>query len=243
MKTNKKDSPWSKRFSWCKCKLLSVKAVLWPDTQCLPDAPAGDMYPAQWDFYHCGLVGGTRTGKSWALMRILENSPDFIAIFPGGKDEPKYREISTLYFAERPTREIKEAIAHCAKKGQRIACSIIPISDNQVEEIVGLAFTLGNIVMAVDEAHEWCSPSYVLPAIKRAARRGAALNVKLVLVSQRPMDLNNDILSQCELLIVFCLWLEADLCKVEQVTGLDVGDELRALPVRHCVISLRGELI
>lgn len=92
-----------------------------------------------------------------------------------------------------------------------------------VEEVVRRVLAVGRTRLLFHEVVDYATPSRILPGLRRAAKLGRSLGVSLVVCTQRPIGVHNDLLAEADHVCVFHLALEADRAKLAGIGGPELG--------------------
>jgi hypothetical protein len=156
------------------------------------------------------IVGQTGSGKS-TLARLLTSADRQLVVV-----DPKWEE------------ELEGAIVAEAadfhrvwpQRSTRVILRPDPVRQgDDVDAAIARVLRWGRTRILFHEVVDYASSSRVLPALRRAAKVGRSLGVSLVVCSQRPVGVHNDVLAEADHLVAFRLLLEGDRQKVEGIIG------------------------
>lgn len=185
----------------------------------------------------CFMVFGIRgSGKSYLAKQINKEWPRTIIIdpmddFPGepgnifydfnkfadrladlkNKNEQKFR----LIFRFKPTTSVEEQHAI-------------------FEQICCLAYHFGNLQLVVDEIHDFHSPHYLPPYLKKIIFTGRHRGVSYLGISQRPARVHKDLVSQCPHVFIGLVFETNDVNYFRGFLG-DKAELTKTLPERNFV--------
>jgi DNA helicase HerA-like ATPase len=156
------------------------------------------------------IVGQTGSGKS-TLARLLTSADRQLVVV-----DPKWEE------------ELESAIVTDAatfhrvwpQRSTRVIIRPDPVRQGEdVDEAIARVLRWGRARVLFHEVVDYASSSKVIPSLRRAAKVGRSLGVSLVVCSQRPVGVHNDVLAEADHLVAFRLLLEGDRQKVEGIIG------------------------
>lgn len=107
---------------------------------------------------------------------------------------------------------------------------IIQIPDDEANlEILRYVYAAGNIRLYLEEISRYCDKAYVVPELEKFTFWGRHRNVQVVLICQRPAQVNRHILSQADTFFVFQLTDQRDLDYFEAQFDKDTSIKIRNL--------------
>jgi DNA helicase HerA-like ATPase len=83
---------------------------------------------------------------------------------------------------------------------------------------------LGELLLVVDEAHRFATPSSIDPAFAQVLREGRHRRMDLVIATQRPSHLHPDVLANCTRVWIHPLQHRADRAALERGLGVALRD-------------------
>lgn len=154
---------------------------------------------------HWLAVGRTQQGKTYTVVRTLQREKSGVLFFNTG-----LQPVTPAYIRADGHTDV-DALIRALDAGAKI--NFIPheshtVAEGQLSAIVRALFDgkKRDVHLVVDEAWEYRAQA--LTAMRKVARRGLYWGVHLGVIVQRLANLNNDLMTQCETLIVFALNLE-----------------------------------
>ena len=155
----------------------------------------------------CSLTGQRQSGKTTALIKLLEHNPNPTIIFDtlgviSGKMQPlPNQRIINPHWSERtlPTYEGRLAV-------------FLPICQQ--------VWKRGNVIFVVEEWHLFCKTKFALPAeFGNLFNQGGNRNIAVWGTSQRAAQVHNDILAACTHHFIFKLSMPQDLRWMEKIVN------------------------
>lgn len=156
------------------------------------------------------IVGQTGSGKSTLARRLVEGDRQLVVI------DPKWEEI----VPRGGVVTAREFARHWPQVWRRVVVRPDPAAEGaDVDAVLARIMRWGNTRVLFHEVADYARAGRVLPSLRRAAKMGRSLGVSLVLCSQRPVGVHNDVLAEADHVIAFRLLLEGDRAKVEGIIG------------------------
>lgn len=156
------------------------------------------------------IVGQTGSGKSTLARRLVEGDRQLVVL------DPKWEEELAGGLVV-PAAEFHRV---WPQRSTRVVVRPDPVRQGEdVDAVLARVLRYGRTRILMHEVVDYASATRVLPSLRRAAKIGRSLGVSLVLCSQRPVGVHNDVLAEADHLIAFRLLLEGDRQKVEGIIG------------------------
>lgn len=95
--------------------------------------------------------------------------------------------------------------------------------------ILSLVYQVGNTALYIEECSRYCDTHSIEPQLEAFTFWGRHANTSIVMIAQRPTQLNRHVLSQADTVICFQLTDSRDLLYVEQHFGKTARDNVREL--------------
>lgn len=188
---------------------------------------------------HIAVIGRTRMGKTWLMRYILSVTDSFILIDP----DDEYRDLASQHFDELPWEEVRAGILYAAADGEVIRAVIVTGNVDDFNEAALLAYELGNMMFASDEAHQFITSHTIPKHFKLLARKGAKKGVQCVMVSQRHTELNTNYFSQVNLIISFQQLLHKDIKYLQEyIDCRNLSDVLKKLDKGQYIVVENGQM-
>lgn len=150
---------------------------------------------------HTGVIGRTRSGKTYTTIRSLERDKRGVLFFNLQQEEDVPKS-----FIEADGNSSSDALFDCLAAGEKI--NFLPSVDLQQaqRQLTGIIRALydgekHNIVLAVDEAHLFKGEA--LNALMRVATTGLRWGITLVPITQRLAKMHNDLMTQLVQMVCF----------------------------------------
>ena len=112
-------------------------------------------------------------------------------------------------------------------------------------EMLGLGTEMPNVLMAVDEAQNYCPSSHSTLAkdvLIKWAKEGRQPGLSLIVASQQPASIDNDILSQCDIKVIHKITSKVDRKAIdalsEDYVKSEISTYIRKLPNKKEAIVL-----
>lgn len=105
-------------------------------------------------------------------------------------------------------------------------------SNARLREEFGLGGALPRVWMAIDEAHQFIpggSSSLAKPQLIRWAKEGRQPGLSLVVATQQPSAIDNEVLSQCDIILSHKLTSRDDVMALNRLSQDYMGSELRVI--------------
>lgn len=179
-----------------------------------------------------GIFGQRDCGKSHLGKRILDQYPRKVVIDTMGEHGTSgfevarnFDEFARLMVRVSGSREFTIALRLSIESDERRKLA-------EFNEALRVAYYRGDLLLCIEEAHEYCTPHTMPDWLRRAVLLGAHRDLALLFTSQRPGDCHKRLISQAQ--HVFCgyLYEEKDLKYCRTILG-DRAEELAALPERQ----------
>ncbi|UWG95519.1 type IV secretory system conjugative DNA transfer family protein [Dehalobacter sp. DCM] len=161
---------------------------------------------------HACVVGVTGSGKTWGTVRSLVKVKEPVIFFNTKHDESipaSYVKMS----AENSYIQLKRAVI----RGRKI--NYIPSRDEtqrsrELKNLIHFLFDNGGIVvyLVVDEIHLY-SKRDIYYKLMEVATTGRSYGIHLIAMSQRPANIDNNLMTQCEKFVIFKCSLENQYLK------------------------------
>lgn len=156
------------------------------------------------------IVGQTGSGKSTLARRLVEGDRQLVVV------DGKWEEIVAGGVVV-PAADFHRV---WPQRSRRVVVRPDPtLEGDDVDRVLARVMRYGRTRVLVHEIADLASSTRVLPSLRRAAKLGRSLGVSLVLCSQRPVGVHNDVLAEADHVIAFRLLLEGDRAKVEGIIG------------------------
>lgn len=180
---------------------------------------------------HICVLGTTGYGKSYftkkALLPLYKRW-----VFYDYKNDESNADIRQRF---KVVTSYKECVTFFKKGGLR--CVYVPkINDDpdndyaEFNDLCNFVYVNQNFALFVDEASALCNATQIPAGYRRLMIQGRSRGIITINISQRPVKLHNDILSQCDYFIIFNCKLEGDRKKIEGFTADGTGDRVKDLP-------------
>lgn len=172
----------------------------------------------------CVVIGKKGSGKTVFLCKVAENNTRVIFVDPVGTAPCKGIVINDLshlvqYISDNVTGKFRIVYR--------------PQADEEVMTIFEIAYSIGNVVLVVDEADMYFKNRVTQDEANKVFRYGRHKNVAVFCATRRPVNLPRDITAVSEYAVVMRLTEPADVdfvAKWIQWEGRDIEKELRAIP-------------
>lgn len=175
------------------------------------------------------VVGKTQSGKSHLVKtEIIPKLQNVIIV-------DIKREYGAFGVVVTDLRGVAQA---CYDGVRRVVYQPMDLSYGTMESLCAwVRDHLRNWTLVIDELQNWCTSSYIPPALKWVVctGQGEPYRLGLVAVTQRPANVHNDVKSNSSLYIVFRLFLQADAAAISESTGI-LEDRLRGLAQHHFLV-------
>lgn len=99
-----------------------------------------------------------------------------------------------------------------------------------LHRVLSVCFEVGNLIVVVDEADQYCSPSTIPASFSDIVNRGRHRQVDLIVLSRRPARVHRDITANADLWHVFQTVEARDLEYFSEVIPPDQQPEIAKLP-------------
>ena len=157
------------------------------------------------------IVGQTGSGKSTLARHLTAGDRQLVVV------DPKHEEVVEGATIATSPREFR---ALWPQRTTRVVVRPDPAAEGEdVDEVLARIMRWGRCRILVHEVVDYAGPQRVIPHLRRAAKLGRSLGVSLVVCSQRPIGVHNDVLAEADHLCAFRLLLEGDRRKVEGIIG------------------------
>lgn len=160
---------------------------------------------------HQIYIGDSQVGKTTTALGVLQVQKDFVKIFVNSKDDKKLYDINhsgvgTAKYIDVSVNQFRNLLAQRTTDGIiEIRPEISPVS--LIDQITPyLEFLLDwkrsnpdqNVLCCIDEIHLFQSKMSLITEIKNLVVMGKGLNLYLGMLSQRPTQIHNDLMTQTE---------------------------------------------
>lgn len=164
---------------------------------------------------HLFICGMTRTGKSYALKKLIVNilKENYI-IF-----DLKREDFESLGCTK--VKNYKEFIFVLSKGEKKILVQDDEIDINTIERYFSFLYrNCKNFTVVVDELHLLVTKHLIPPSLKKILHIGASQKKAFWGASQRTADIHNSILSQSLHILAFHMGIETDRKKINEEMNL-----------------------
>ena len=171
------------------------------------------------------IAGQTGSGKTELMKRFFFSHLHKVLL-----SDPKWEhEDSSAVYCHTPA-EVEQAWRRGYNK---IIYQAYSVDMEDFEEICYLIFFRGNYTLIIDEV-KYCIPNAqtITKWYGNILRLGRGRNIGCITLSQRPMNISGDIISESQHIVAFWLSLEGDRKKLRGVVGEDAM-RLNKLPEYH----------
>lgn len=160
------------------------------------------------------IVGQTGSGKSTLARAMFSFDRQLVVIDPKWEEElPSPSAVATT------PAEFRRLWPQLARRVVfRPDPELLPAASD-VEAVVRRVLAYGRTRLVFHEVVDYASPTRILPALRRAAKLGRTLGVSLVVCTQRPIGVHNDLLAEADHVCAFHLALAADREKLAGIGG------------------------
>ncbi len=165
------------------------------------------------------IVGRTGSGKSTLARALFYGHRALVVI------DPKHEELLGRGLVVGSAAEFRAAYP---QRSTRVVFRPDPEDPRaaDVDEVIRRVLAYGNTCLLLHETIDYASPARIVPALRRAVKTGRTRGVPVVVCSQRPMGLHNDVIAEAEHVFVFDLALEGDRDKVAGIVGDGVRERI-----------------
>ena len=174
------------------------------------------------------ITGKTQSGKSYLTKKLLTQYENRVVY-------DIKREYNQFGLIVHEVSEMEEAF----NKGcNKVVYQPNDLTTEHFNEFCGWIWrNLRNIVLVVDEVHNFSTCSFIPMEFKRiiTVGQGEPYHIGVIAITQRPANTHNDIKSNASLYIAFRLNLDADAKAVQDHTGIP-AEQLKELPYKHFFI-------
>ena len=198
--------------------------------------------------YHVFISGQTGSGKSVIGKFIFASLPKTKhAIFIDVKHDPSHEnfishfpvftELNQIqnHFEEEKTFFGKKKDMRIIYRPKRIKSDSIKTHtlENPVwkmfNDLCEYCYAKGNILLFVDEAAVFSTPSTIVPAAYDILIMGRSRGVIMINVTQRPSNIHNNLISESYTRFLLRTELESDRIKLKGIVGQEVAEQLHGL--------------
>lgn len=165
------------------------------------------------------IVGRVGSGKS-VLARAMFNGSRALVVI-----DPKHEEELARGVVARSPSEFRQLYP---QKSTRVVYRPDPEDrrSSDLDEVIRRILRYGNTRILLHETVDYAKPTYIVPALRRAIKTGRTLGVPVVSLSQRPIGLHNDVISEADHIFIFDLALSGDREKLAGVAGEGVLERI-----------------
>lgn len=151
---------------------------------------------------HMSVLGMTRNGKTYAVLKSLEQSKKGVLFF-----NLQQEKVSNKFVKADGNASI-DVIKQLLDSGEKInfiPSSNVEIASKQLIAIINALFDeeKHDIIVAIDEVHLY--DNHAQKAMMRIATAGLRWGFKGIFITQRPANMNNNLLGQSETVVSFNL--------------------------------------
>lgn len=178
------------------------------------------------------IIGRLMVAESWRIFQDGEYLP-LASQFQRG--QVNILDVSRLEPGPRQRRNLIVSVLARNLFRQR--------SDERLREEFGLPTNLGQVWLAIDEAHQFApagSGSLAKEHIIRWVKEGRQPGLSIVVATQQPSAVDSDVLSQCDTIICHKMTTKEDIASLNRLSQDYMGAELRTF-VRN--LSRTGEAV
>lgn len=165
------------------------------------------------------IVGRTGSGKSTLARALFYGYRNLVVV------DPKHEEVLPRSLTVYTPEEFRQAYP---QRATRIVFRPDPENkrSTDVDEVLRRVLVYGKTCVLLHEATDYATPTRIIPGLRRAVKTGRSLGVPVVICSQRPIGLHNDVIAEAEHVFVFDLHLEGDRDKLAGVAGDGVRERV-----------------
>lgn len=158
------------------------------------------------------IVGRTGGGKSTLARTLFYGHRSLVVV------DPKHEELLARSVTVYTPAEFRAVFP---QRSTRIVFRPDPelAPSDDVDEVIRRVLGYGRTCLLLHEAVDYATPTRILPALRRASKIGRTLGVPVVVCSQRPIGLHNDLISEADHVFAFDLGLAGDREKIAGVGG------------------------
>jgi len=178
-----------------------------------------------------GIVGRKGSGKSTRAATLLKYAPrivawdpmqDFRALLPDGFEgfdvelEAYFEEASGL-----------ETFALDYTPGDDL--------DDEFENLCGLVYEYGHMLLVVEEAPLVCRANYLSPTFAKIVRTGRHRGIDLLWTAQRAGEVSRGLTSATDIFILYSQTEPRDLDAIAERCGREIADQVAGLDLHYSV--------
>jgi hypothetical protein len=181
------------------------------------------MSPAEIQNRVVGIIGHKGTGKSTALIELLERRDRILLFDPKGEHEWLPNELSSP--------ESLEEFLRWARKRDQWAAGYVPGEDleAEAETICEAAYKRGDLALGIEEVSLFCSPNYLPSKVQKLVLTGRHREVDVFWSAQRFGECSRTLTSQTDEFIFFLQTEPRDLDSIAARTNRQIADQVAAL--------------
>lgn len=157
------------------------------------------------------VCGKTGSGKTTLVKKLLIPEITRFVFY-----DPKCQEVLTDVVVCRKVEEVAEALRNGDDK---IHLQPLDASDENFNSFCRVIFECGNVVLIVDEIARHCGIASIPRYFDYCIRMGRSRNIGMVLCTQRPNIVHNNVLSEAEHFFLFQQTHPNDRAKLKGVIG------------------------
>jgi DNA helicase HerA-like ATPase len=174
------------------------------------------------------VFGRKGQGKTYLVRQIAQEWDRVVVIDTTGeyKEEDGYTVVYGVI-------ECAHALV-AADKQDRVRLSLRTDNTDEAIDLLVIINAMSDLLVIVEEAHFYCSPSQLPDAVSKLVRLGRHRNLSSIWVAQRPAAVNRNVTSQADLIISFAQREPRDIAYLVQVGGQE------GLAVQHLATYRRG---
>ena len=181
-------------------------------------------------------IGATRSGKSY-MLKFFQQSYDRVFVIDGNYE---YNVQGAIYCTGY--NEFLKLVVSLEAMDKFFF--IFRFADHElnereiVENICRILFNLGDLMLVIEEAHDYAGTHNQDSYFRKIATKGSHKGIGYMLSTQRPSLINKTLLTQCDYILVFNLTDPNDILYVKSFIG-EKAKLVSSLPPRHFIMYHR----
>ena len=176
------------------------------------------------------ILGRKGSGKTFLSKKILAEYPCVVAIDTVAQYHPEdgFEVVTGKNRGAVALQHVYTAHARGRIDGFKIA--LRADDTDELMELIGVVYEMPGVLVVIDEASFYCSPSKLPPNVSRLVRLGRHRNISQVYIAQRPSEVHRSITAQSDIVVSFVQREERDVkYLIENGGGID-AEHVSELP-------------